>query len=673
MNPIFAQENEVMDIDQVAGFLQISSATVRNWTKHNYLMPIGSAGKTRFSARDVFAFRVDLINGRVDRLRKRANKDKSIKTFLPLEYLSDPEKARDIDTVVRLISEYNVTTEEGLFFLALNFLFQEGLVAKINGIDDILTFDKRKFFHNQIRQEIESWSKKISFKSSADFHSKILTAHIPRVQDFLGVVYQTLCSEGDKSKSGAYYTPLQIVEGITGDYIHAPDLKVLDPCCGTGQFLLVALNRLIAIGGEAVALQNVWGLDIDDTAVRIARINLIAKCKTQDGFSPNIFCKDTLLDNTSNLFSCGSCIKENFFDLVITNPPWGAKYSNTELNQLNLLFPHIQSGESFSYFIEKGIKYLKDDGTLSYILPESFLNVKIHGDIRERILCNTSVKKITYLSRAFKNVFTPVVRLDIQKRYPSETNMIDIQNGKKFKVKQGNFIDNSGFEFHINIDREDSLILEKIYSQEYYTLAGQADWALGIVTGDNAKFLSSEKLSGYEGVLTGKEISKFIHQSARNFIRFESEKFQQVAPEYKYRVQEKLIYRFISKGLVFSYDNKQLLTLNSANILIPKIEKCSIKVILGLFNSSLYQYIFQKKFSSIKVLRSHIETLPLPNWSKKTKTEMTELVDNLLNYDINENKRSQLLQQLDNFVMVRWGLTKAEIRFIIRNVNQRRG
>jgi hypothetical protein len=57
-----------------------------------------------------------------------------------------------------------------------------------------------------------------------------------------------------------------------------------------------------------------------------------------------------------------------------------------------------------------------------------------------------------------------------------------------------------------------------------------------------------------------------------------------------------LIYRFISKYLVFAYDDKQKLTLNSANIVIPKTDDYPIKVIAALFNSSLYQFIFQKKF-----------------------------------------------------------------------------
>ena len=95
---------------------------------------------------------------------------------------------------------------------------------------------------------------------------------------------------------------------------------------------------------------------------------------------------------------------------------------------------------------------------------------------------------------------------------------------------------------------------------------------MGIVTGDNDKFLSNEKKEGYEGVIKGKDVMKFVCQPAQCFLKFEPDQFQQTAPVQKYRSKEKLIYRFISKQLVFAYDDKQILTLNSANIIIIFIE-----------------------------------------------------------------------------------------------------
>ena len=127
----------------------------------------------------------------------------------------------------------------------------------------------------------------------------------------------------------------------------------------------------------------------------------------------------------------------------------------------------------------------------------------------------------------------------------------------------------------------------------------------------------------------------------------------------KYRAKEKLIYRFISNNLVFAYDDKQRLTLNSANIVIPKIPNYPIKVIAALLNSSLYQFIFQKKFFSIKILRSHIEQMPLPLWSDEIFTEIIELVN------VNIKDRNNF-EKLDNYIMKKFDLSNEDKKYVIK-------
>jgi len=97
--------------------------------------------------------------------------------------------------------------------------------------------------------------------------------------------------------------------------------------------------------------------------------------------------------------------------------------------------------------------------------------------------------------------------------------------------------------------------------------------------------------------------------------------------------------------------------LNSANIVIPKISNYPIKVIAALLNSSLCQFIFQKKFSSIKVLRSHIEQVPLPLWDKKTFSEIIKLVDETIKNESN-------FEKLDNYIMDRFTLSSKEKKYI---------
>ncbi len=669
MNPIFAQENETMDINRVADVLQISSATVRNWIKHNYLTPISPENKLRFSSQEVYSLKEDLAKGRIVRLRKRANKYKSLTNFFPTEYLSNLEKAHDVENAVKIISENGVAADEGLFFLALNLLSKEDLISSSCDTQELMSFRSVYFYHDQLKKELKSWAENINFASSSEFQARIFATHIPRVQDFLGVVYQALRAEGNKAQAGAYYTPLEIVKEIVSAYIPNFHARVLDPCCGSGQFLLAVLDRLKEIKGKSDVLNNVWGLDIDDIAVRIARINVLIKCREQDNYSPHIYCCNALLEGIGDIFSAQEkVIKDNFFDLVVTNPPWGSKLSRFELRELSTVFPYIQSGESFSYFIAKGIKSLKNNGVLSYLLPEAFLNVKMHSDIRQIVLEQTTVKKIVYLNRVFKNVFTPVVRLDIQKNSPKHDNLVRVDNGTPFDIKQRDFLKSSNFIFHINLNNKDAVVLDKVYSQPHFTLLNNAEWALGIVTGDNAKFLSKQQLAGFEGIIKGKDVSKFLYKPPSEFIKFEREKFQQIAPTDKYRAKEKLIYKFISKELVFAYDDKQMLTLNSANIIIPKSPQHSAKVILGLFNSSLYQFIFQKKINSIKVLRSHIETLPLPYWGPDVAQVIVDYVDILLGREMNDSRRLEIFEILDNFIMSKWGLEKNETEYVLNNV-----
>ena len=130
-----------------------------------------------------------------------------------------------------------------------------------------------------------------------------------------------------------------------------------------------------------------------------------------------------------------------------------------------------------------------------------------------------------------------------------------------------------------------------------------------------------------------------------------------------------MLYKFISKRLVFAYDDRQTLTLNSANVLIPTISNYPIKTILALFNSTLYQFIFEKKFGAIKVLRSHIEQLPLPDISKREHMRFEKLVDELLKKDLGIEERKSLYKKLDDEVMSLFSLDEQEKKRIYNGVS----
>jgi tRNA1(Val) A37 N6-methylase TrmN6 len=602
-----------------------------------------------------------ITTGEIDRLNGRANKRLSTITFIPSEYIDDSELTHDIENIIAFIQEKNISIDLALFLLSLNILRSKDLIKGEN-LTDVLKFHKKTFKHDNLTNEIKLWYKELDKTDLNNYHQELFSKVLPEVNDLLGVIYQSLSLEGDKAKKGSYYTPKSIVDDIVNSHLNKSNEEtlILDPCCGTGQFLLSASNKI-------KNPKNIWGFDIDRLAVRIAKVNLLVKFNNFD-FAPNIFVKNTLLESHNNSLFANT--ETPSFDLIITNPPWGVHFSNDELFELQQNYPQIKSQEAFSYFIKAGLNLLKKDGILSYVLPESILNIKVHKDIREVILKETQITEISYLDRVFKNVFTPVIRLDLKKTNDNiESKFIAKRNSDVFEIKQARLLNNSDSVFDIFCKELDLRILEKVYSEKHTTLKDQADWALGIVTGNNEKFLSATKLKNYEPIFTGKEVGRYLFKPEQNYIKFEPDNFQQTAPESKYRAKEKLVYKFISKYLVFAYDNKQKLTLNSANILIPKLENYPIKVILALFNSTLYQFIFEKKTRAIKLLRADLEKLPLPLWDQEVFSHISHQVDSLLDLKVSNEKRQNIYSELDDYIMKRFDLNQKEISYIKENSN----
>ena len=100
------------------------------------------------------------------------------------------------------------------------------------------------------------------------------------------------------------------------------------------------------------------------------------------------------------------------------------------------------------------------------------------------------------------------------------------------------------------------------------------------------------------------------------------------------------------------------------HLVIPHIENLDIKYILGILNSRITQFIYQKEFSSIKVLRSHLEQLPIPVVEKKQQEQVIELV-NLLLTATNDRELLSTYNTLDELVADLFGLNEKEYEIIL--------
>ena len=114
------------------------------------------------------------------------------------------------------------------------------------------------------------------------------------------------------------------------------------------------------------------------------------------------------------------------------------------------------------------------------------------------------------------------------------------------------------------------------------------------------------------------------------FIKVPFDSYQQVAPLHLYAAPEKLVYRFISSRLIFAYDDRRRWILNSANILIPELPSYPVTLVLAFLNSTVFQYIFMKKYATHKVLRGDLEELPFPLLPAGKIAELAQMAESVV-------------------------------------------
>ena len=165
---------------------------------------------------------------------------------------------------------------------------------------------------------------------------------------------------------------------------------------------------------------------------------------------------------------------------------------------------------------------------------------------------------------------------------------------------------------------------------------------------------------GLEPIFTGKDIIQYGLKKASRYIRYQRNDFQQCAKDEFYRAKEKLVYKFVSNRLCFTYDDKQRLFLNSANILIPEIDSMSTKTVLAFLNSSLFNFLNAKRFNDIKVLKGNLLALPFPKITAEQDQHFTALVDHALHGD------KEAPKEIDDLIFSLYQLDLEEIELITK-------
>jgi predicted RNA methylase len=195
----------------------------------------------------------------------------------------------------------------------------------------------------------------------------------------------TLTAAARKAQS-AYLTPRRLVEAQLDALAAAGGLAAggpaIDTACGTGEWLVALADR-----GD-LAVDQLWGIDIDPWAVAITRTRLIARALRTGvaaaGIAGRVRLGDALRD------ACGDDLAGRF-GLVVGNPPFGnaieapTRRRIDERLALRQRFTHAATGafDRSMLFVELGLGLLREGGSARLLVPRASLSARYAGALRQ--------------------------------------------------------------------------------------------------------------------------------------------------------------------------------------------------------------------------------------------------------------------------------------------------
>ena len=451
-------------------------------------------------------------------------------------------------------------------------------------------------------------------------------------------------------------------------------LRILDPSCGSGRFLITIAENLLILFKilkpeylnedlkEHILKNNIFGVEIDKFAVSVSKLRLLAwfirdlnnKQKIEVKFD-KIEKEISKISNHLNLklnicnqdFLLEYGLKE--FNIILGNPPYveNKKMKNVEYKKKLKKFNTAYGLYDLSIlFVEKSLDILHPRfGYLSFIITNKFLAADYGKKIRKKLINESQILEIYDISslQVFKSTATYPIIISLTKNKhnskiiikildsDADPTMLNIANMKTFYIKQNRI---QKFPSYVLPISQDMKLINRVCSN-YENLASVFDdldilyrpfgfikWA------DNFVFIKNKKRSDQDLILLGTgNVGKFhikfdkairIANKQINLSYFNyNSQFDQIWPKL---TSQKLLIREIAKEITVTYDPGLYANLTGVySIVIPSFTTDQYFCLLTILNSILMNKIFSGLYGTLHMaggyLRyngSFIKRLPMP-------------------------------------------------------------
>lgn len=276
-------------------------------------------------------------------------------------------------------------------------------------------------------------------------------------QDIFSQLYQQIFKSDLRHKRGEFFTPSNLVNKMVNDSYEF-GLKILDPCCGSGTFLVNIIVTILSsqspISVKIKAITNVYGFDVNPLAIITSNVNIFLiildyfKLGYQELPMINLFLCDSLFpEDYEIMLPLNFRDLYNTFDLIIGNPPWLTykdlydKDYQIKIRKLtdelgikpsSQYITHIELAAVFFYAVP--VKFLKRKGKIFFVMPKSSLNGDHCYEFRAFAIFNVGLEIWDFPSNSFFNVNHICLKaeyigkdnnISTIKRYPIKTKIFD--------------------------------------------------------------------------------------------------------------------------------------------------------------------------------------------------------------------------------------------------------
>jgi len=515
--------------------------------------------------------------------------------------------------------------------------------------------------------------------------------------------YKIISKKKRRKEQGIYYTPKFVTDYIVKEtvgrfikehsYNEIRNIKILDPACGSGSFLIRAYDELLNYHAKErnkslneldqkdrlpVLLTNIYGVDLDMQAVEITRLNLLLRTLTEKSKLPylsnNIRQGNSLISGTEeelkkyfgdnwrekNPFNWEQEFKDIMasggFDIVIGNPPWVFTRDVDFGEPMKRYFSDRYVGasgkvNSYALFIWRGVSLLRPNGLFSMIIPNTFLRATTYEDLRRNLLENYSLLEIT---DAGPDVFPGVT---------ASTTILIIKKDKKSRKVRVNSLNKAGKSELINsistrtILKAPAAVISIYADKTFNQIANRLETYCeplstyiqylisGIQTWKQHKsnFIADRQLSAdYKPLLEGKDIGRYELHFAERYILYDRKVLNVMQDESIFLLKDKILIQRVSGGaqpIKATLDRDSFYTFNSINTLVCR--GVDNRYILGCLNSKFINWFYYNKFTNrssltVNISAKFLRNLPIRRIDfdnpaeKKTHDVLVALVDKML-------------------------------------------